>query len=165
MMGLEKLPFRILILPIAAVFLSFILGIGGKVSGIFASAWPALIIGFGFSGIMILAGAVYTFRHAKWIKRHYLSAFAVITGNREQLGSGNQRPRVSFIHEGKQYHTTLKSTRSTRYPFKGDQIRILYDPKDPQIAYEAAFHQIYGIPVALTLLGLVFELVAISKMV
>ena len=130
-MGFEKLPFKVLILPIAAVFLAFILGIGGKVSGFFASAWPALIIGFCFSGFMILAGAVYTFRNATWIKRHYLSTFAVITGNRDQLGSGNQGPSVSFIHQGKQFHTTLKSTRSTRYPFKGDQIRIFYDPKNP----------------------------------
>jgi len=157
--GLNRLPFRILALPFAVLIISFAIGLGGQASGLLDRAAPVLAAGLGIIGLLLIAAALYSLHFARQLQRHFIPTDAVITGHRTAFASFHYRPSVRFSHQGQHTDAVLCTTRQL-LPKKGAPIRILFHPRNPRTAYEAAALQLYSVPVGLMVLGGVLVFVA-----
>lgn len=91
---------------------------------------------------------------------HFAANAVRAEGEVIKLNSGGSHPQIRF---------TANDGQTVEYPqgglifgySSGDRIRVLYDPQSPRNASIDSFGALWGFPVLLLILGLIFVLVAL----
>lgn len=119
-------------------------GSAGKSSTKAGTAQRTLLVLFFLIGAVSLGAAAYTAITTRQFLQHAVS----VPGKVVRLSAWSYAPTVEYV-DLTGHSRTLVSTSGTRPPsfFKGESVRVLYDPADPQFplsAKIASFHQLWG---------------------
>ncbi len=117
---------------------------------------------FGLPGLALLAGALVTGFNAARFHFSAEHAQGTVVGNTYISRSdrrGSYHPRVEFSTPDGQRHKFVGSTGRSPAAFsEGDQVPVLYDPKQPEHAGIDTWFQLYSVPFICFVLGGAFAL-------
>jgi hypothetical protein len=119
---------------------------------------PRLFLGIGIVAVAI--GAVWTFTTARFVSGAERTGGTVIDLSRSEdsEGSVTYSPIVRFKVEGRTIQFTASSSSSSP-PSVGERVEVLYDPDDPHDARLSGFLDLWGGPMIVGGLGIVFAVI------
>lgn len=122
---------------------------------------PRLFLGIGV--VLLVAAAVTSVLELRFLARAERAPGTVIDVSRhtDSEGTVTFRPVVRFtIETGETIEFVSSSGSSVASKSVGDQVEVLYDPDDPKDAELSDFFSVWGFPVILGGLGVVFTAVS-----
>ncbi|MCU0355878.1 MAG: DUF3592 domain-containing protein [Cytophagales bacterium] len=118
---------------------------------------------FGGIGIALLIGAAFAYNYSKKFIATAQKAQAVVTDlryNRSSKGGGTYYPTVQFTaNDGKTYTAYSNSGSNPSAYEVGENVEIYYNPDNPMDILLPDFFSLWGVPLILGGIGLVFTLI------